>query len=78
MRSRLTFGSLMGAAACVGGAAASSASAPTVDLADTIPDGAAIQLHGAGVSRYPLGGDYPQHDGVRPRTSGFPVARFLR
>jgi len=32
----------------------------------------------AGVSRNPLGGDYPQHDGVRPRTSGFPVARFLR
>ena len=31
----------------------------------------------AGVSRDPLGGDYSQHDGVRPRTSGFPVARFL-
>jgi len=26
----------------------------------------------------PLGGDYPQHDGIRPRTSGFPVACFLR
>ena len=25
-----------------------------------------------------LGGDYPQHDGVRPRTSGFPVARSLQ
>jgi hypothetical protein len=36
MRSRQTFGSLMGAAACVGGAAASSASAPTLDL-DSIP-----------------------------------------
>ena len=32
----------------------------------------------AGVSRNPLGGDYPQHDGIRPRTSGFPVACFLR
>ena len=32
MLSRRTFGSLMGAAACVGGAAASSASARTLDL----------------------------------------------
>jgi tRNA(adenine34) deaminase len=32
MLSRRTFGSLMGAAACVGGEAASSASAPTLDL----------------------------------------------
>jgi len=32
----------------------------------------------ADVSRNPLGGDYPQHDGIRPRTSGFPVACFLR
>src|ERR1700746_213796 len=36
MLSRRTFGSLMGAAACVGGAAASSASAQTLDL-DAIP-----------------------------------------
>jgi hypothetical protein len=36
MLSQRTFGSLMGAAACVGGEAASSASAPTLDL-DAIP-----------------------------------------
>src|SRR5215469_10694523 len=36
MLSRRTFGSLVGAAACAGGAAASSASSPTLDL-DTIP-----------------------------------------
>ena len=36
MLSRRTFGSLMGAAACVGGEAARSASAPALDL-DAIP-----------------------------------------
>ena len=62
------------------------------DAGDTVMDETEIELRDvtqylmppphrvkrAGVSRNPLGGDYPQHDGVRPRTSGFPVARFLR
>ena len=61
------------------------------DAGDTVMDETEIELRDvtqyvmrrhtasrAGVSRNPLGGDYPQHDGIRPRTSGFPVARFLR
>ena len=61
------------------------------DAGDTVMDETEIELRDvtqyvmrrhtasrADVSRNPLGGDYPQHDGIRPRTSGFPVARFLR